>query len=323
MSKFLGLQNGLRSLLCALVFLPAIGGAQPLRFIALGDMPYGPPDKSYPPYRALIERVNERQPAFTIHVGDIKSGSTLCTDEEFAAQADHFARYRGAVVYTPGDNEWTDCHRANNGGYDPLERLQAVRKTFFHAGRSLGQQPITVENQSTVMPEYASYIENQRWWAGDILFVTLHVVGSNNNFEIRDPKAVNEFFARDQANVAWLRDAFAQADRRGAKALVIAMQADPFDDQAPPPAFSSASGFRRIIGETLVPLAQQWAKPVLLIHGDSHRLVLDNPFRLDKKPVLNVTRLQVPGAQDVRAVEVTVDTASREPWTIRVFGVQP
>lgn len=88
-----------------------VAAAQALRFVALGDMPYGPPDKSYLPYRALIERVNALQPAFTIHVGDIKAGSTLCSDEEFAAQLEHFGRYAGPVIYTPGDNEWTDCHR--------------------------------------------------------------------------------------------------------------------------------------------------------------------------------------------------------------------
>lgn len=105
--------------------------------------------------------------------------------------------------------------------------------------------------------------------------------------------------------------------------MVIAMQAAPFDNQTAPDTFGAASGFRTVIGETLVPLAARWGKPVLLIHGDSHRLVLDQPFVLQKKPVLNLTRLQVPGAADVRAVEVDVDPASSEPWTIRVVGLQP
>lgn len=300
-----------------------VAAAQALRFVALGDMPYGPPDKSYPPYRALIERVNALQPAFTVHVGDIKAGSTLCSDEEFAAQLEHFGRYAGAVIYTPGDNEWTDCHRANNGAYDPLERLAALRQRFYTPGRSLGRQPLPVENQSTLMPAFAAYVENQRWWAGDVLFVTVHVVGSNNNFETRDPRAVAEYFERDRANVAWLRAAFELAQARHAAAMVIAMQADPFDNQTPPDTFGAASGFRTVIGETLVPLAARWGKPVLLIHGDSHRLVFDQPFVLQKKPVPNLTRLQVPGAADVRAVEVGVDPASSEPWTIRVVGLRP
>lgn len=305
------------------VLLAGTAAAQTVRFVALGDMPYGPPDKSYPPYRALIERVNALQPAFTVHVGDIKSGSTQCSDEEFAAQLEHFGRYRGAVVYTPGDNEWTDCHRANNGGYDPLERLATLRQRFYTPGRSLGQQPIAVENQSTVMPAFAPYVENQRWWAGDVLFVAVHIVGSNNNFETRDPKAVAEFFERDRANVAWLRAAFELAQQRNARAMVVAMQADPFDNQQPVETFPRHSGFAASIGDTLVPLAAQWGRPVLLIHGDSHVLAFDNPFKHQKKPVLNLTRLQVPGAADVRAVEVSVDPASSQPWTIQVFDAQP
>ncbi|TSE25856.1 hypothetical protein Tsedi_01080 [Tepidimonas sediminis] len=307
----------------AALVLSGAAAAQTVRFVALGDMPYGAPDKSYRPYRALIERVNALQPAFTIHVGDFKAGSTLCSNEEFSAQLEHFGRWRGAVVYTPGDNEWTDCHRANNGGYDPLERLATLRQRFFTPGRSLGQQPITVENQSTVMPAFADYVENQRWWVGDVLFVTVHIVGSNNNFETRDPKAAAEFFARDRANVAWLRAAFELAQQRHARAMVVAMQADPFDNQQPPETFPRHSGFAASIGDTLVPLAAQWGRPVLLIHGDSHVLAFDNPFKHQKKPVLNLTRLQVPGAADVRAVEVIVDARASEPWTIRVFGTQP
>jgi hypothetical protein len=57
---------------------------QEFSFVALGDLPYGSAKNSYPPYKALIERINSTSPAFSIHVGDFKSGSTLCSDEEFA-----------------------------------------------------------------------------------------------------------------------------------------------------------------------------------------------------------------------------------------------
>ncbi len=51
-----------------------------------------------------------------LHLGDIKSGSTTCTDARFAAALATFESFKDPVVYTPGDNEWTDCHRVNNGG---------------------------------------------------------------------------------------------------------------------------------------------------------------------------------------------------------------
>ena len=281
--------------------------AQGFSFVALGDLPYGAPDKAYGPYRALIERINRLKPSFSLHVGDIKSGSTRCSDEEFSAQLEHFSRYAGAVVYTPGDNEWTDCHRANNGGYDPLERLDALRQRFFDGEKSLGQNPIRLESQARLMPEHGRQVENQRWQQQDVLFATVHLVGSNNNLESRDPRAAAEFFERDAANVAWIRAAFEQAEQRKAKALVLAFQADMLEPRSANEDFPGHSGFRRSVGQTLLPLARQWGKPVLVIHGDSHRFVIDQPFTLDKKPLSNVTRLEVPGAQDVRAVRVEVN----------------
>jgi hypothetical protein len=257
----------------------------------------------------LIDRINTLDSAFSIHVGDFKSGSTVCSDEEFAHQHAHFQRFKGAVVYTPGDNEWTDCHRANNGQYDPLERLAALRQRFYTTGRSLGQQPLALQNQSDVMPSHGRYVENQRWMHQGTLFATLHIVGSNNNFETRDPAAVQEFFERDAANVAWIEATFEQARQRQASALVLALQADVFETKTLWADFPAWSGFRKSVGDTLLPLARRWGKPVLVVHGDSHQFKIDQPFQLDKKPLTNVTRLIVPGASDVRAVKVTVQGA--------------
>lgn len=297
--------------------------AQPFSFVALGDLPYGSEAHAYPPYRALIGTINKMHPPFSIHVGDIKSGSTLCSDQELQAQTGHFNLFEAAVVYTPGDNEWTDCHRANNGAYDPQERLQALRQRFFNPGQSLGKAPLKLQNQSTLDPAHAQFIENQRWLYQQVLFVTLHIVGSNNNFEVRDPSAVAEFFERDKANVAWIRDAFAFAQQTSAKAIVFAMQADVFESKSIWEDFPGHSGFRNSIGNTLLPLSAEAAVPVLLIHGDSHVFRFDQPFSLAKKPLNNLTRLIVPGANDVRAVHVTVDTRQPMPFAVRLIETTP
>jgi len=64
----------------------------------------------------------------------------------------------------PGDNEWTDCHTAPAGSFDPLDRLSLVRRTFFSAKHeSLGQQKLVLTCQSAVQPEFANYIEHNRW----------------------------------------------------------------------------------------------------------------------------------------------------------------
>jgi hypothetical protein len=78
--------------------------------------------------------------ALVDHLGDIKSGSSMCTDEYFSMIKSQFDRFRDPLVYTVGDNEWTDCHRANNGAYNPLERLDKIRQIFFpHPGLTLGE----------------------------------------------------------------------------------------------------------------------------------------------------------------------------------------
>ena len=290
--------------------LPAVQAQQAFSFVALGDLPYGSPEKAYGPYRALIERINQVGPDFSIHVGDFKSGSTLCSDEEFANQREHFQRFKGALVFTPGDNEWTDCHRSNNGGYDPLERLAALRKVFFKPGQSLGSQPLRVQSQAQRMPAYAAYVENLRWQHQGVQFNTVHIVGSNNNLEARDAAASREFYERDAANIAWIQSAFADAASQNPSLIVFAFQADVFDSKSIYEDFPSWSGFRQSIGETLLPLAQRWGKPVLVIHGDSHKFKLDQPFSLNRQPLSNITRLIVPGASDVRAVKVTVQPSA-------------
>jgi hypothetical protein len=304
----------IRRLLAALVLALALAclplAAQPRQelfgFVALGDLPYGPPELAQAPYQALIERINAERPEFSIHVGDFKSGSSPCSDEAFARQLANFQRFAGALVYTPGDNEWTDCHRPSAGAFDPQERLAALRQRFFVAGRSLGASPIAVENQSVLMPAFGAFIENQRWHHGGVTFATVHIVGSNNNRDPRDPRAMAEFQARESANAAWIAASFEAARRARAQAVVFAFQADVFESARPWDDFPPGSGFTQSVARTLLPLARDWDKPVLVIHGDTHRFRVDQPFNLEGRALPNVTRLIVPGDRDVRAVRVSV-----------------
>src|SRR6266446_1869143 len=165
----------------------ACAHAEKFDFVAVGDMPYGPREKAWPPYEHLISQINRQKPAFTFHVGDFKSGGSPCTDEEFEAQLGFFSRFDSALVYTPGDNEWTDCHRAAQS-FEPRERLAKLRQMFYAQPMSLGKQPFAVLRQSDAMQGFETYRENLRFERAGILFVTLHIVGSNNNFETRDIK---------------------------------------------------------------------------------------------------------------------------------------
>ena len=61
---------------------------------------------------------------------------------------------------------------------------------------------------------------------GDVTFVTLHVIGSNNNLG-RTPEMDAEYSKRNAANLAWMREAFDLATRSGSRAIMIVAQADP------------------------------------------------------------------------------------------------
>ena len=306
---------GRSPLVLALLLVPAL--AQSFSFVALGDMPYGPPSTAYPPYRQLIGSINAHKPVFSIHVGDIKSGGTLCSDEEFAAQRAHFDQFDPAVIYTPGDNEWTDCHRPSNGSYWPQERLGALRDLFFPARRSLGVRPIALQSQSDLMPAHAQFVENRRWLHAGVLFMTVHVVGSNNNMQTDVPGAMEEYMRRDAANVAWIQAGFEYARRTGARAIVLAMQANPLLGRNLFEPFPSSSGFRSSIGQTLLPLAAAAQLPLLLIHGDSHRYRMDRPFRFNGQPLQHLIRLEVPS--DSRACLVSVDLTQNPPFVVRLI----
>jgi hypothetical protein len=73
----------------------------------------------------LIADMNSHNLAFTVHDGDLKSGSSPCTDNVYTQALSYFNSLRGPAAFTPGDNDWTDCDRPSAGAYDPRERLRS------------------------------------------------------------------------------------------------------------------------------------------------------------------------------------------------------
>ena len=219
------------------------------------------------------------------------------------------------TLYTPGDNEWTDCYREKAGKMDPLERLDYIRTTYFSdPTTSFGQTQAELTHQGD-----AGYPENARVLFGDVMFVTAHVVGSNNNFETRDMAAVQEFMARDAANLAWLSDSFAAA--ADAKALVLAIHADMFEfdfDSFGNQNWLRHSGFNKF-GPALKREAAAFGKPVMLVYGDSHVYRQMRPFPKDAP---NVMSLEVPGSKDMHAVEVTIDPDSSGVFSVALSAIR-
>jgi hypothetical protein len=293
-------------------------GRDAFSFVALGDMPYALPG-DYPKFDRLIAAINALKPAFSVHIGDIKDGVSACTDTLLQAVYDRFQTFDAALVYTPGDNEWTDCHRAKGSGFDdPRERLAKLREMFFaKQQQSLGKQPISVENEGEALPEYAKFIENLRFVKNNVLFVTLNIPGSNNGFETVDPAAAKEFFERNPANLAWIDDSFRKAKEENAKAVVLAFQANPHNVVRAWGGLLPASGYLDTVN-AIERNARAFGKPVLIVQGDNHVFEVSAFRNAEGRSIPNVLRLQVFGEKDVHAVRVIVD-----PDSPGVFGFVP
>lgn len=305
---------------------------QKFAFGLWGDMPYQKAgDASKLP--AVLHSINQSDIAFSLYDGDIKDGSSKCTDDVYTDALSMFGSMKQPVVYVPGDNEWTDCHRLNNGGMDPLERLAHLRRVMYATPMSLGQNQLALAHQGKPGEKF---VENTRFQHAGIVFVGINMPGSNNNL-VRNAKdcthksarnaaqcdAANaEYLERDSANVAWLAAAFAQAKAQNALGLVLVVQGDPgFDlpetedvDESTAP---GVSGYRHFMSQ-LVQQTEQFKGQVLFVHGDTHYFKLDKPLYSPGKLLPNLTRLQTFGSPSLHWVRVTVDPAASQ-----VFQVHP
>lgn len=276
--------------------------AAPLTFGVFGDTPYFPFEESA--VRQIIEQMNGERLAHVVHIGDFKSGSSLCSDPLFAERLELFARIQHPFVFVPGDNEWTDCHRGTNGSYQPLERLNVLRRMFHAGDDSLGQRRLRLTRQSN-QPKFAPYRENVRWHIDGVMFAAFNVPGSNNNLG-RNPEMDDEYRARMVANQAWLSETASSARKDDARALVLFFHADPRFDRwtNETNAKDGYIAWRRMLRVA----AALFRKPILVVHGDGHRYRVDQPLRdpANGATTANVTRLEVMGAPETNWVRVTI-----------------
>lgn len=239
---------------------------------------------------------------------------------------------RHAFILTPGDNDWADCWPLKARAVDPLELLAKVRSMFFPEGKSLGQRPIAVRNQSAD-PKFAKFRENLRWSAGGVSFVTLHIVGSNDNFG-RTPQMDAEHFERKAANLAWMRQAFAEAKAEGSRGLVILTQANPgFENFWPPAAKtryfipfiarggkvpSGSAAFEDYV-KALANELETFDKPVAYVHGDTHLFRIDKPLYSAKTSRVfeNFTRIETFGWPDSHWLRIEVDPSDPQLFVVK------
>jgi len=300
-------------------------------FALIGDTPYGA--ELEPKFDRVVSDINRHtQVRFVLHTGDVKAGSERCDDDLLQRRFRQYQRFSVPFVLTPGDNEWTDCHRTNNGNYNPLERLARVRQIFYpEPGMTTGGRKTRVATQAS-LPGFETYVENTMWRFGGAVIGTIHVVGSNNDLapwsqidpsdSVDAPRAdrLAEFKARELANLAWIDRIFDAAERTRAPGVLVAMQANPNFELAA--SHADRKGFNAII-DKLRARAIAFKKPVVIAHGDSHYFRVDKPLNgptttSGEQMLENVTRVENFGAQYVHWLEVQVNAHD-----VNVFSFKP
>ena len=275
-------------------------------YAVIGDVPYG--DAQIKAFPTWIDEINaDPDVRFVQHLGDIKNGSTRCDTTYFSMIKSQFDRFADPLVYTPGDNEWTDCHRENNGAYNPLERLNAVRQTFFAKKDTTNGRPQHVRAVNPALPEIVT------WNKAKVSFAALHVVGSNDDLAAwkglgqtsATPAQTAEERQRMATNIAALRQTFADAKKHHSRAVSISLQADMFDPTYDVP-FENNSAFQPLVRE-LVKQSNAFDGPVYLFNGDSHVYNSDKPLASGSKwlrfygvsgAANNLTRVTVDGSDN-------------------------
>jgi len=265
------------------LLLAAPLAAQPLSFGLFGDTPYNRWEREQLPQ--MLAAMGREGLAFAVHAGDIKSGSSVCSDEVYQDILGVFEAAPLPLIYVPGDNEWTDCHRRNNGGHDPLERLDRLRALFFAGEESLGQRRLPLARQSRD-PAFVRYRENVRWQMGGALFVGLNVPGSYTS-------------------------AFQLAREKKLAGVLIVIQANPGLEAA------AAGHPKRAYADLIEQLRREteaYSGQVVLVHGDTHFFQINQPL-LDSagsRVLTNFTRVEVYGYPFMGWVRGTVDASTPE-----------
>lgn len=315
----------LRAILVAILLLTgcaqraAAPSAQAFSFALVGDMPYGV-DAEQRFGRMLQQIGGDPSVHLLLHAGDLKGSDEPCSDALLGRRLAQLREVRTALVYTPGDNDWTDCHRKSAGSYDPLERLRALRRLAYpQPNRSMGRAPVALHAQ-------AGFPENVQFAYGRVAFVTLHVTGSNNGLDawgaatsagsgIASDAQLAAFRQREAANLAWLTEAFGRARADEAVGMVVLMHANPRFGL--PPGDARRAGFERIIG-ALGKLAAGFGLPVLLLHGDGHLYWVDRPLAASPPSAPNLRRVQAFGHPLLAWIRIDVDPTATDVFRIGV-----
>jgi hypothetical protein len=324
---------------------------RPLTLAVFGDWPYS--TNLLNDAQLLLNSVNsDRAVDLVLHVGDIHSGSMPCTSAGILPPISTsnpgwnqqiyylFQQFEEPLVYTPGDNEWSDCHKSKQfSAGAPLKELASVRSLFFaKPGTTLGGEQKSVSSQAEdfdpAFPSDSQFVENVMWQDSKVVFVTLNMPGGSNNDTspwtgvFSDPTAqALEVADRSGADIRWLHKAFDTAIANHASAVVVALQADMWDPEALAAGGAGLDQYTPFVQE-LANLSVRFRRPVLLLNGDTHLYLADHPLAdpasatgviHHTQAVPNLTRIVVQGSTNTPAEWLRLVIDPRQP---QVFSWQ-
>ena len=333
---------------------------RPITLAVFGDWPYS--QNLLDNAHLLINSVDsDRSVSLVMHVGDIHSGSMACTSAGILPPIAtsnpgwnqqiyyQFQQFNDPVVYTPGDNEWSDCHKTKQfSSGAPLKELASVRSLFFaHPGETLGRHVRHVRSQAEfydpAYPADSQFVENVMWQDSGVTFATFNLPGGSNNDtspwagQFADPAAqADEVAERSAANLRWLQAAFDHAREERSRAVVIAVQADMWDPAALPAAGGAGLDKYTPFVQALASLTLKFHRPVLLLNGDTHLYLTDKPLAdpnsatgvIHNTPAVpNLTRIVVQGSTNAPAewLRLVIDPRKAQPfsWTNVAYCADP
>lgn len=327
--------------LTACATAPAQDSRRRFDFALIGDMPYNRAQEAE--YDRVMEELNARELAFVTHVGDFQfdprpyernpaSSRPPGDDATYDYVLGTFNASKNPLIMTPGDNDWADLVELQAHKVDPLDRLNKVRSMFYPPGSSLGQRRMAVTSQADADPAHAAFRENLSWSIGGVDFVTLHIIGSNDNMG-RGPALEAEQQQRKAANLSWLKRAFDQARKRKSLGLVIIIHANIGFENVWPASYYGR--YFRPLGGVKAPAKveptvyddylralsaemENYEAPTLLLHGDTHLFRIDKPLfsARTQRPFENFTRVETFGWPDTHWVQITVDPAQPQLFTV-------
>src|SRR5262245_30773916 len=209
----------------------------PIIFSVTGDIPYSSSEVTL--FQQQIDEHNLYSPSeFLVHVGDIKSGSTTCSESYYTTAENILKSSVVPCFIVPGDNGTTDCS-------NPTQAWSYWTKHLLRIDQYWPCTPSPVERQS-------SRPENFAFLSKGMLFIGINLVGGSNATSLQNDDA------------SWVSQQLS-GKKSLVRGAVIFAQAGPGSD-------------RSTFNNQFETAATSFGKPILYIHGDGHSWILDHPY---------------------------------------------